>query len=86
LTVKAKQQPLPLVMLKIGEELGVPVDIQNERMDPIDANISKLPLEDVVRQLSPNIKLFYRADLTRAENRALRIVLAEPVKAAQPGP
>lgn len=86
LSVKAKQQPLPLVMLKIGEELGVPVDIQNERMDPIDANISKLPIEDVVRQLSPNIKLYYRADLTRAEKRALRIVLAEPVKAAQPGP
>ena len=86
LTVKAKQQPLPLVMLKIGEQLGVPIDIQNERMDPIDANISKLPIEDVMRQLSPNIRLYYRADLTRAEKRALRIVLAEPVKAAQPGP
>lgn len=86
LTVKAVQQPLPVVMLKIGEQLGVPVDIQNERMDPIDANISKLPVEDVVRQLSPNVKLYYRADLTRAEKRALRIVLAEPAKAAQPGP
>jgi predicted DNA-binding antitoxin AbrB/MazE fold protein len=86
LTVKAKKQPLPLVMLKIGEELGVPIDIQNERLDPIDANISKLPIEDVVRQLSPNIRLYYRADLTRAEKRALRIVLAEPAKAAQPAP
>jgi type II secretory pathway component GspD/PulD (secretin) len=86
LTVNAKKQPLPLVMLKIGEELGVPIDIQNERMDPIDANISKLPIEDAVRQLSPNIKLYYRADLTRAEKRALRIVLAEPAEAAQPGP
>ena len=83
LTVKAKKQPLPLIMLKIGEHLGVPIDIQNERMDPIDADISKLPIEDVVRQLSPNIKLYYRADLTRSEKRALRIVLAEPVKAAQ---
>jgi hypothetical protein len=83
LTVKAKKQPLPLIMLKIGEQLGVPIDIQNERMDPIDADISKLPIEDVVRLLSPNIKLYYRADLTRAEKRALRIVLAEPVKAAQ---
>ena len=86
LTVKAKKQPLPVILLKIGEELGIPVDIQNERLDPIDADITKLPIEDVVRQLSPNIKLFYRADLTRAEKRALRIVLAEPVKAAQPGP
>ena len=84
LSVKAKKQPLPLVMLKIGEQLGIPIDIQNERMDPIDANISKLPIEDVVRQLSPNIKLYYRADLTRAEKRALRIVLAEPAQAAQP--
>ena len=83
LTVKAKQQPLPVVLLKIGEELGIPVDIQNERLDPIDANISKLPIEDVVRQLSPNIKLYYRADLTRAEKRALRMVLAEPQKTTQ---
>ena len=86
LTVKAKKQPLALVLLKIGEELGIPVDLQNERMDPIDADISKLPIEDVVRQLSPHIKLYYRADLTRAEKRALRMVLAEPVKASQQGP
>ena len=85
LTVKAKQQPLPVVLLKIGEELGVPVDIQNERLDPVDVDISRLPIEDAVRQLSPNIKLYYRADLTRAEKRALRIVLAEPVKTVQQG-
>ena len=29
LSVKAKKQPLSLVLLKIGEELGIPVDIQN---------------------------------------------------------
>jgi hypothetical protein len=83
LTVKAKKQPLPLILLKIGEEIGVPIDIQNERMDPIDADISKLPIEDAVRQLSPNIKLFYRADLTHGEKRALRMVLAEPPKTTQ---
>jgi len=55
-------------------------------LDPIDADISKLPIEDVVRQLSPYIKLYYRADLTRAEKRALRMVLAEPAKASQQGP
>lgn len=83
LSVRAKQQPLPVVLLKIGEELGIPVDIQNERLDPIDADISKLPIEDVARQLSPHIKLYYRADLTRAEKRALRLVLAEPPKTTQ---
>ena len=83
LTVKARQQPLPLVLLKIGETLGIPVDVQNEKMDPIDANISKLSVEDAVRQLSPNIKMFVRADLTRSERRALRLVLAEPPKTVQ---
>lgn len=83
LTVKAKKQPLPVVLVKIGEEIGIPVDIQNENLDPIDVDISKLPVEDAVRQLSPHIKLFYRADLTRAEKRALRLVLAEPAKTTQ---
>jgi hypothetical protein len=83
LTVIAKKQPLPLVLLKIGDEIGIPVDIQNENGSIVDAEISKLPVEDVVRQLSPNIRLFMRADLTRAERRALRMVLAEPPKTAQ---
>jgi LAS superfamily LD-carboxypeptidase LdcB len=83
LSVKAKKQPLPLVVLKIGDELGIPVDIQAQDIAVVDAEISKLPLEDVLRQLSPNIRLYIRADLTRAERRALRLVLAEPPKPTQ---
>jgi hypothetical protein len=83
LTVKAKRQPLPLVLLKIGEEIGIPVDIQDTRMEIIDADISKLSVEDAVRQLAPNIRLFVRADLTRSERRVLRMVLAEPPKTTQ---
>jgi hypothetical protein len=83
LTVKAKKQPLPLVLLKIGEEIGIPVDIQDQTVSIVDTEISKLPIEDVVRQLSPHIRLFLRADLTRAERRALRLVLAEQAQATQ---
>jgi len=86
LTVKAKKQPLPLVLLKIGEELGIPVDIQDQSISIVDTEISKLPVEDAVRQLSPNVRLFMRADLTRAEKRALRMVLAEPAKTTQQNP
>ena len=86
LTVKAKRQPLPLILLKIGEELGIPVDIQVNKFEVVDSDISNLSLEDAVRQLSPNIRLFMRADLTRAEKKALRLVLAEPLKATQQNP
>ena len=86
LTVKAKKQPLPLVLLKIGEELGIPVDIQDQNISIVDTEISKLPVEDAVRQLSPNIRLFMRADLTRAEKRALRMILTEPAKTTQQNP
>jgi hypothetical protein len=85
ISVKAKKQPLALVLLKIGEELGIPVDIQSETPEVVDIELSKMPVEDVVRRLSPNIKLFMRADLSRAERRALRVVLPEVPKAAQPG-
>jgi hypothetical protein len=84
MSVKAKKQPLALVLLKIGEQLGIPVDIQSESTEIIDIELSKMPVEDVVRRLSPNIQLFMRADLSRAERRALRVVLPEVPKAAQP--
>lgn len=83
LTVKAKKQPLSLVLLKIGEQLGIPIDLQDEGSVLVDADISKLPVDDAVRQLSPHIRLFVRADLTRAEKRALRLVLTGPPKSTQ---
>jgi hypothetical protein len=85
MSVKAKKQPLALVLLKIGEELGIPVDIQSDATEIIDIELSKMPVEDVVRRLSPNIQMFLRADLTRAERRALRLVLPQAPKDTQPG-
>lgn len=83
LSVKAKKQPLVLVLLKIGEQLGIPVDIQSQTEEIVDLELTKTPIEDVMRQLSPNIHLFLRADLTRSERRALRVVLPEPPKTTQ---
>jgi hypothetical protein len=85
LSVKAKKQPLSLVLLKIGETIGIPVDIHDESMELVDADISKLSVEDAVRQLSQNVKLFVRADLGRSERRALRLVLSKPPTTAQEG-
>jgi len=83
LSVRAKKQPLALVLLKIGEQLGIPVDIQNETEEIVDVQLTKMSVEDVVRRLSPNIQLFLRADLAHAERRALRLVLPQQAKPAQ---
>jgi hypothetical protein len=83
LSVKAKKQPLVLVLLKIGEELGIPVDIQNQSSEVIDTEISKAPIEDALRRMSPNIRLFLRADLTHSDRRALRIALPQVEKSTQ---
>ena len=85
LSVKAKKQPLVLVLFKIGEELGVPVDIQFETEDIVDVELNKMSVEDAVRKLSPKIKLFLRADLSHAERRVLRMVLTDPTKTAPTG-
>jgi hypothetical protein len=85
LSIKAKDQPLQILLLKLGQELGVPVDIQDEAPKVVNAEISKLSVEDAIRQLAPNIRMFVRADLTRAERRVLRLVLAE-AKMPQPNP
>ena len=86
LTVRAKHQPLALVLLKIGDELGIPVDISSESSEIVDMVINKLPVEDAIRRLSPNIKLFMRADLQHAERRALRLALGAPEKVTQQAP
>jgi hypothetical protein len=78
LSIRAKKQPLQLILLKVGEELGIQVDIQNEIPDVIDAELNRVSVEDAMRQLSPNITLFLRADLSNAERRALKLVLTAP--------
>lgn len=78
LSVKARKQPLALVLLKIGDELGIPVDVEYETDEVVDTEFQKLPVEDAIRHLSPNIRLYMRADLVRADRRALRLVLTGP--------
>lgn len=85
LSVKAKKQPLALVLLKIGEHLGIPVDIQYQPPEIVDLELNKMPVEDAIRRLSPSIQMYVRADLTRSERKLLRLVLAEPAKTTQPG-
>jgi len=64
----------------VANELGIPLQVQNEIVDPISINIQKASVESALQQLSQNIRLFLRADLMTQERRPLRILLVEQDK------
>lgn len=83
LTIHSKSQLLTLVVLKVGNELGIPVEIRDESRQLITTDIIDLPLEKALQRLSPNIRLYVRADLQRMERTPLRLVLIAPSNASQ---
>jgi hypothetical protein len=78
LTVKAKQQPLSVVLYKIANELGIPLELKGDSGEVVDLDINKSPLEDAVLRMSPNVRLYVRADLQRLERRPFLMVLVAP--------
>ncbi len=80
LTVKAKKQPLVVVLYGIANELGIPLEVKNEVTDLVTTNITKTSVESALQQLGPNIRLYLRADLQLGERRPLRLVLVGPEK------
>jgi hypothetical protein len=83
LTIRSKSQPLPLVVLQVGNELGIPVEIRDESRQLVTTDIIDVPLEEALQRLSPNIRLYVRADLQRMERTPLRLVLMAPSSASQ---
>jgi hypothetical protein len=79
LTIKSKKQPLIALLITIADVLGVPAEIKYESNEIVDTVIKNTPFEDAIPRLSPNIRLYVRADLTRSERTALRLVLIQPV-------
>lgn len=75
LTVVAKKQPLVVVLYAIANEVGVPLEVTNEILDPISINIQKASVESALERISPHIRLYLRADLMTQERKPLRILL-----------
>ncbi|HKP37235.1 MAG TPA: hypothetical protein VJT71_10270 [Pyrinomonadaceae bacterium] len=80
LSVKAKKQPMVVVLYGIANELGIPLEVRNEVLDLVTINITKSSVESALQQLGPNIRLYLRADLQLQERRPLRLVLVGPDK------
>ncbi|MEP6820240.1 MAG: hypothetical protein ABJA18_11945 [bacterium] len=78
LTIKSNKQPLALVVIQIADLLGVPAGINYDSNEIVDLNIKDTPIEDVIPRLSPNVRLYVRADLTRSHRVPLRLDIVPP--------
>jgi hypothetical protein len=80
LTVKSKKQPLAAVIATIAEVLEVPADVRYDAGEIVDKEIKDTLYEDAINGLSANVRLYVRADLSRAERKPLRLVLVPPAE------
>ena len=78
LTIKSNKQPLIAVVMEIADLLSVPVGINYDSNEIVDLEIKKTPVEDAILRLSPNIRLYVRADLTKSQRVPLRLAIVPP--------
>jgi len=79
ITIKSKKQPLAVVLMTVAEVLEIPAEIKYESTEIVDTVIKDTPLEDAIPRLSPNIRLYVRADLHKSVRTPLRLKLVPPV-------
>lgn len=84
LSVRARRQPLVAVLAEIASKVDIPFEMKYESGDLVDVDFNGYSIDQAVRTLSPNIRLYMRTDLSSYENRPLRLVLVQPAGAHQP--
>jgi hypothetical protein len=83
LSVRARKQPLTVVLFKIASEVGVPFEMRFESSEIVDVEFQNYPLEQAFRSLSPGVRFYYRVDLQTFQVQPLRLTLTQPAAAAQ---
>ncbi len=81
LSVRAKRQPLSVVLYKIASEVGIPFDLRYESPELVDVEFENYSLEQAFRSLSPGVRYFYRVDLQTSQVQPLRLTLLAPASA-----
>ncbi|HEX8131610.1 MAG TPA: hypothetical protein VF527_21115 [Pyrinomonadaceae bacterium] len=83
LSVKARKQPLTAVLYEIASKVDIPFEMKYESTELVDVDFNNFTMEQAVRTLSPNIRLYQRTNLTSYEVRPLRLVLVSPANNQQ---
>ncbi|HWS52772.1 MAG TPA: hypothetical protein VN228_01485, partial [Pyrinomonadaceae bacterium] len=81
LSVRARKQPLTVVLFKIASEIGVPFELRWESPEVIDVEFDNYSVEQAARSLSPGVQLYYRLDLQTFGVQPLRLALVSPTRA-----
>ncbi len=82
-TLHARKQPLSAVLSEIASKVDIPFEMKYDSTEVVDVDLNNATMEQVVRTLSPNIRLYQRTDLQTYETKPLRIVLAPPTSTQQ---
>jgi hypothetical protein len=78
LSVRARKQPLSVVLFKIANEVGVPFEMRYESPAVVDVEFSNYSLEQALKSLSPEVRFYYRLDLVTFQAQPLRLLLVAP--------
>lgn len=78
ISVHARKQPLTAVLYEIASKVDIPFEMKYDSSEVVNVDLNNATMEQVVRTLSPNIRLYQRTDLQTYETRPLRLVLAQP--------
>jgi hypothetical protein len=78
ISVRARKQPLTAVLYEIASKVDIPFEMKYESNELVDVDFNNYTMEQAVRTLSPNIRLYQRTNLTNYEVRPLRLVLVPP--------
>jgi hypothetical protein len=84
LAVRARRQPLMVVLFLVAEKLGVPFEALEETDELIDAEFSTSSLDYALRSLSPAATLYVTKNLVTQEVNPVRLVLARKRQHAKP--
>ena len=80
MTVKAKQQPLAAIVMTIADTLAISTEVKSDSvaLEAIDVDLKDMAPEDLIPNISPNVRVYTRSDLSRLEKTLLRIVIMAP--------
>ncbi|MCA1817562.1 MAG: hypothetical protein LC746_14430 [Acidobacteria bacterium] len=78
LSVLARRQQLNAVLFEIANKVDIPFEMKYEGSELVDVDFNNYTVEQVVRSLPANVRLFQRTNLTNYETTPLRLVLAPP--------